>query len=91
MHLMMICRLQLIDLLTGLDYGSYRLLYQSVSVFELLIHSGNWLTQLITSCTEDNVLPFADHIGYLGIYHDTRLKYDQDIYHLSFRKLILVQ
>jgi len=51
MHLMMICRLQLIDLLTWLDYGSYRLLYQSVSVFELLIHRGNWLTQLITSCT----------------------------------------
>jgi len=35
----------------AIDYGSYRLLYQSVSVFKLLIHSGNWLTQLITSCT----------------------------------------
>jgi len=85
MQLMMICRLQLIDLLTGLDYGSYRLLYQSISVSELLIHSGNWLTQLITSFTTlrmDNVLPFSDHIRDLGIYHDTRLKYDQ--YNISF-------
>ena len=55
MHLMMICRLQLIDLLTAWarlwQAGSYRLLYQNVQVFELLIHSENWLTQLITSCT----------------------------------------
>ena len=28
---------------------------------------------------EDNVLPFSDHIRDLGIYHNTRLKYDQHI------------
>jgi len=28
---------------------------------------------------ENNVLPFSDHIQDLGIYHDTRLKYDQHI------------
>ena len=42
---------------------------------------------------EDNVLPFSDHIRYLGIYHDTRLKYDQHIslfVHTAYTPAVLI-
>jgi len=32
---------------------------------------------------KDNVLPFSDHIRDLGIYHDTRSKYDQ--FYITYR------
>ena len=64
-----------------LDYGSYRLLYQNV--FDFRIINPQWkLSHIINNkhyYIENNVLPFSDHIQDLGIYHDTRLKYDQHI------------
>ena len=41
---------------------------------------------------EDNVLPFSDHIRDLGIYHDTRLKYDHIslIVHKAYTHAVLI-
>ena len=42
---------------------------------------------------EDNVLPFSDHIRDFGIYHNTRLKYDQHIsliVHKAYTRAVLI-
>jgi len=92
MHLTIICRLQLIHLLTGLDLQT-----AIPKCFGFRIINPQWkLAHTINNklyYIENNVLPFSDHIRDLGIYHDTRLKYDQQIsliVHKAYTRAVLI-